>query len=106
MARKTDEERLQELEKQREQLKAKITKQKAVLSTKKRKEDTRRKIVAGAIALENMEHDSAFRQTMLRLLAEHVAERDKPLFDLNPQAPSASGEDAPQTHPSDFNRAS
>lgn len=97
MARKTDEERLQALEEQKQKISAKISKQKASLTAKKRKEDTRRKIIAGAIALEHMEHDSAFRQTMMRLLREHTKESDKTLFDLTQHQ---------NRHPSEFNRTS
>ena len=107
MARLTDEERLQKLEEQKQKLSAKISKQKATLTAKKRKDDTRRKIIAGALALEHMEKDHGFRETMTRLLRDHVKESDKALFNPElsppPAAPTAPQE---QRHPSEFNRTS
>lgn len=93
MARKTHEKRLQELEEQKQKLTAKISKQKATLAAKKRKEDTRRKIIAGALALEHMEHDSAFQSTMMRLLNRHTKESDKHLFDFLESAAPPSPEE-------------
>ncbi|MDD9911397.1 MAG: hypothetical protein OXR62_17145 [Ahrensia sp.] len=81
-ARKTPEEQLADLTKKEDQLKARIQKKKAEVSKAARKKDTRRKIVAGAIALEHMQHDPNFAAAMKRLLQEHVTDRDRPLFDL------------------------
>ena len=108
MARLTDEERLQKLEEQKQKLSAKISKQKATLTAKKRKDDTRRKIIAGALALEHMEKDNGFRETMMRLLRDHVKDKDKPLFDADLAAPSSAPmPDIEATrHPSEFNRTS
>jgi len=81
--RKTPEEQLQDLETKKAQLDARIAKKKAVLRGQKRKEDTRRKIIAGALALEHMAHDKKFRSTMGKLLDEHVTrDDDRKLFDL------------------------
>lgn len=81
--RRTPEEQLQELEKKQDQLKARISKKRAVVRGQERKKDTRRKIIAGALALEHMAHDKQFQATMARLLEEHVERpQDRELFDL------------------------
>ena len=81
--RKTPEEQLDALEKQKEQLAARIQKKKAQVRGRQRKEDTRRKIIAGALALEHAAHDPAFGATLKRLLQEHVTRpEDRKLFDL------------------------
>lgn len=83
MPRKTPEQRLEELEAKERQLKARIQKQKAQVRGEERKRDTRRKIIAGAIALEHMAHDIAFREKMGALIQEHVTRpEDRELFDL------------------------
>ena len=79
---KTPEQRLADLQAKEAQLQAQIKDQKAKIRKASRKEDTRRKIVAGAIALEHMEHDPAFKQQMQQLLNTHVKESDKALFGL------------------------
>lgn len=80
--RKTPQQKLAELEVKQNQLKARISKEKAKISQHQRKQDTRRKIVAGAIALEHMEHDENFRHIMQGLLTRHLKESDKALFDF------------------------
>jgi len=81
--RRTPEEQLKELEQKEAQLKARIQKKKAEVSTRKRKQDTRRKIIAGALALEHMEHDGQFREVMGKIIAEHVTRpEDRKLFGL------------------------
>jgi multidrug resistance efflux pump len=81
--RRTPEEQLKDLELKESQLKARIQKKKAEVSTKRRKQDTRRKIIAGALALEHMEHDGQFAATMTKLMAEHVTRpEDRKLLGL------------------------
>lgn len=80
--RKTPEQQLADLHHKEGQLKARIQKKQAEVSKQARKKDTRRKIVAGAIALEHMQHDPNFATAMKRLLQEHVTDRDRPLFNL------------------------
>jgi len=81
--RKTPEEKLEELEKKQSQITARIQKTRAQVRGQERKKDTRRKIIAGALALEHMAHNSAFRETMGRLLRENVKRpEDQKLFDL------------------------
>ncbi len=81
--RKTPEQQLAELQKKEAQLKARIQKKKAEVATITRKQDTRRKIIAGALALEHMAFDKQFETAMQRLLREHVKRpEDRKLFDL------------------------
>ena len=90
--RKTPEQKIADLEKKQSQIKAQIQKAKAQARDTERKADTRRKIVAGALALEHMAHDSEFAATMHRLLNRHVKrDSDRLLFGLDG---TASG-DAP-----------
>ena len=65
------------------QKQARLEKFEAVRTERERKLDTRRKIVAGAIALEHMKRDPAFASAMNALLNEHVATLpDRALFGL------------------------
>lgn len=81
--RKTPEQQLQDLTVKEAQLKARIQKKRAQVRGQERKRDTRRKIIAGALALEHMSHNAAFNQTMKQLLHEHVTRQDdRKLFDL------------------------
>lgn len=51
-----------------------------------RKNDTRRKIIAGALALEHAQHDPDFAATLAGLLNEHVTKpQDRALFDFLPE---------------------
>ncbi len=78
---KSPAEKIKDLELKQSQLQARIKNEKAKIRTEARKLDTRKKVVAGAIALEHMNHDPAFAETMKKLLAEHVKESDKHLFE-------------------------
>lgn len=81
--RKSPEEQLAELELKESQLKARIQKKRAEVAGKQRKQDTRRKIIAGALALEHAEQDGQFGATLTKLLREHVTRpEDRKLFDL------------------------
>ena len=83
MSRKTPEEKLQELTKKKAQLAAQITRTKAQVRGQERKRDTRRKIIAGALALEHAEQDTQFGQALRFLLDKHVTRpADRELFDL------------------------
>ena len=80
---KTPEQQLEELTVKEVQLKARIQKKKAQVRGVERKKDTRRKIIAGALALEHMAHDIQFNEVMQRLIKEHVTRpEDRKLFDL------------------------
>lgn len=81
--RKTPEQQLEALRQKEAQLKAQIQKKAAQVRAAERKRDTRRKIIAGALALEHMEHDAQFANVLKRLLNEHVTRpEDRKLFDL------------------------
>ena len=78
--------RLEKLEAQRRQLDARIKKAKRAESQQARKDDTRRKIIAGALALEHAEKnpDSELAKTMRRLLNEYVTKpNERQLMGLN-----------------------
>lgn len=77
--------RLQQLLKQQEQLQNRIKAEQAKARTRARKEDTRRKIIVGALALEHAEQHpgSPFAQELARLLHTHVTRpQDRALLDL------------------------
>ena len=81
--RRTPEEQLADLQQKEAQLQARIQKKKAEVSKMNRKRDTRRKVIAGALALEHMSHDPKFAATMQRLLGQNVTRpEDRKLFDL------------------------
>jgi len=81
--RKTPEQQLDELLQKEARLKAQIQKKAAQVRGAERKKDTRRKIIAGALALEHMAHDKEFANVLKRLLNEHVTRpEDRKLFDL------------------------
>ncbi len=86
---KTAQQRLAELQAQKDQIAARIEKTRATLKNDERKRDTRKKIVAGAIALETAEIDPEFAQIFQRLLSRHVSrDQDRDLFGLPPRAVS------------------
>ena len=82
--RKTNQEQLEDLEKRKGQIEARIQKKRAALRVIERKRDTRRKIIAGAVALEHADIDPAFAKTLRRLLNQHVkTPDDRNLFGLD-----------------------
>lgn len=86
MARKSPEEKLAELDEKKRQIEAQIQKYRARERVEERKKDTRRKIIAGALALEHASTNPEFRAALHRLIREHVTrEGDKALFDLSPR---------------------
>lgn len=72
---------IEDLKKQREQLTARINREKAREKEKQRKLDTRRKIIIGGVMLKHMECDANFKETIIELLDKHVLERDRKLFE-------------------------
>ena len=80
--RQTPQEKIAALEAKEKQLQARIKNEKAKISQQKRKDDTRRKIVVGALALEHAEQNlnSEFAAELDRLIKRHVKENDKHLF--------------------------
>ena len=75
--------KLAKLQLKAEQERARLQKFEAVRSERERKLDTRRKIIAGALAMEHMAHDPAFAAAMHQLLNDHVKTLpDRALFGL------------------------
>ncbi|MEZ9998969.1 hypothetical protein AB4428_11760 [Vibrio lentus] len=75
--------KLEQLKKKQEQLRLQIQKEQQKESTKKRKEDTRRKILLGAMVLERMERESDYKEQVSKTLDKYLTkERDRELFDL------------------------
>lgn len=80
--RKTLEERLEEAQKKEAQAKALVQRTKAQLSSKRRKEDTRRKIVIGGMVIAHMSHDPGFAAQIEKLMSEQITRpEDRKLFD-------------------------
>lgn len=64
-------------------------------SVQERKNDTRRKVIAGALALEHAELNEEFRTELFRLLNRYVKRsQDRSLFDLVPLANDSSDDGA------------
>ena len=74
MPRKSTTDRLNDLRQKREQLDAQLRALEARKKQAERKADTRRKVIAGALALEHYEknRDSEFGRILFRLLDEYV----------------------------------
>jgi len=82
--------RIDKLEQKRAQLDAQLKAARARDRTQKRKDDTRRKIIAGALALEHAENNpnGEFSRTILGLIQTYVtADKERALFDLDPLPP-------------------
>ena len=63
----------------------KVQKYESAQRMRERKLDTRRKIIAGALALEHMRHDAQWRITFRHLLDEFVTkDAERALFGLEP----------------------
>ena len=66
-----------------EQLQLQIQKEQQKESARKRKEDTRRKILLGAMVLERMDRESEYREQVINKLDSYLTkERDRELFEL------------------------
>ena len=78
-----NDDKLATLERKRSQIEARIERERARNKQRQRKEDTRRKIIAGAIALEHAQIDGEFGIQLMRLISRHVKrEEDRKLFGL------------------------
>ena len=98
MPRQKPTDKLEALKLKREQIDAQLKALEARQKEGDRKADTRRKVIAGALALEHMgkNGESEFARVMRSLLAEYVTRpADRALFDLPdaapPEAQSATG---------------
>ncbi len=75
--------RIKELESKKKQLEARIQKLKAAESAKKRKEDTRRKILLGSMVMKLIETGYWSQEEIYKHLDEFLdKELDRQLFDL------------------------
>jgi hypothetical protein len=102
MARRTTTDRLDLLRRKRDQLEAQMKALEARNKQAQRKADTRRKVIAGALALEHFEanRDSEFGRIMFRLLDEYVVRpHDRALFGWLPEVIG------PAERPAEFARA-
>ena len=81
---------LDKLREKRAQLDARLKKLEAREKEKARKADTRRKVIAGALALEHAEIDPEFGEKLHSLLARFVNRpQDRALFGLAPKVEEA-----------------
>ena len=92
-----DSDRLKKLKQQQEELAQKIRLEESRLKEQARKDDTRRKIIAGAVALDLAEQNPQFRALLYEAMNQAVtAERDRDLLGLagassvNPPAPGSA----------------
>ncbi|PSF30992.1 50S ribosomal protein L7/L12 [Aphanothece hegewaldii CCALA 016] len=92
--------RLEQLLKKQEELKAQIQKIKAAEATQKRKSDTRKKILLGALVMEMMDLGELDKNVMMKRLDGFLSrEGDRTLFNLPPvqvlkSEPTSSSESA------------
>ena len=87
MARRTTTARLELLRRKRDQLDAQLRALEARNKQAERKADTRRKVIAGALALEHFAKNpgTEFGAIMFRLLDQYTRPEDRWLFDFLPQ---------------------
>ena len=84
MARKTPQERIANLERQHAQIKARLNRERAKITAQKRKDDTRRKIIAGAALFAHANHNPAFKEQIWHILNTHVTRKqDRALLGLD-----------------------
>lgn len=96
MPRKSTTDRMQTLRQRRDQLDAQLKLLEAREKQAERKADTRRKVIAGALALEHFEANpgSDFARVMMRLLDEYVVRpHDRVLFPCLEQPPAPASDD-------------
>jgi hypothetical protein len=108
MARRTTTDRLELLRERRAQLDAQLRALEARNKQAERKADTRRKVIAGALALEHFgaNRDSEFARIMFRLLDEYVVRpHDRALFEVLVNADSVGPSAEPPGPGSEFNKA-
>ena len=80
MARKPT---LIELQEKKAALEARIAQEQAKLRVRTRKEETRRKVLAGAAILYNAERDPVFKATVMKMVDEFLSRPDeRAAFDL------------------------
>lgn len=78
---------IEKLKEKKRQLEARIRKIEAVETQKKRKEDTRRKIIIGGLVLAEAEADPKLKKWLDNAIERRVInDRDRELFSLSPKA--------------------
>ena len=83
---KPAEERIAELEHQKQQIANRIARLRTIESSKARKRDTRRKILAGACVLDRADKDQASARHLKEILDAFLTKpQDRALFDLPPR---------------------
>lgn len=96
MARMKTTDTIEKLRQKKAQLEAQLKAAEARERETSRKEDTRRKVIAGALALEHYEKNanSEFAKVMARLLDEYVTRpADRRLFPRLPETGTATAKD-------------
>ena len=84
MTQRTPQDRIAKLEKQRNQINARLQKERAKIAAQKRKDDTRRKIIAGAALLAHAEHDNTVKAQLWRILDQNVTRpKDRAMLGLS-----------------------
>ena len=77
----------------------KVQKYEAKERSQKRKDDTRRKIIAGALALKHCELDGIWAKTLRGLLDEYViTDQERAMFELAPLAADDSRRERPKVY--------
>ena len=80
------------LQRRKSEIEARLGQLKAREKSVERKRDTRRKVIAGAYALEHSEFDPAFKATLFGLLDQYVERpADRELFELPPKKDATPG---------------
>lgn len=108
MPRKPTTDRLETLRRKREQLDAQLKALEARNKHAERKADTRRKVIAGALAIEHFtkNRDSDFARVLFRLLDEYVTRpHDRALFPFLPEPQKPPPETKPAGAGAEFVRA-
>ena len=89
MAKSADE-RIAELEQQKQQIANRIARRWTIELTKERKRDTRRKILAGACVLDRADKDLVSARHLKEILDAFLTKpQDRALFDLPPRPKDA-----------------
>lgn len=73
-------------------LESKLAQTESALKTAKRADDSRRKIVLGGAILAALRASEIDGSLVRKILAEHVADRDRKLFDGSPLAIGETGQ--------------
>ena len=91
MARRSREERIADLERERLEIETQLKRLKSMSAADQRKLETRRKIIVGAVLLKELDRNDDLRNWFMRdlLPRELKANRDRAVFGLPPVEPGA-----------------